>query len=222
MSCWEVSCIWQWKLTCLHKNQYVGGTSIFCWIWSQSTSTNHWAIWCARLHSLFHQLLECFMILTCFEFILHAFSRLNTRELVVSLSLLLSDRSEMLMFLITYEISLIKFSSSLLFFTMENFDVTIFSSAIGMDTVIGVWLEESYHSGWMEWLLSLLDPLHRNIKSMIEFASPTVSEYLVETWLVRVDKSKLNKSAIIIRSSLMMRKWRVPDTVSNIKVASHN
>ena len=90
------------------------------------------------------------MILTCFEFILYAFSRLNTRELVVSSSLLLSDRSEMLMFLITYEISLIKFSSSLLFFTMENFDVTIFSSAIGMDTVIGVWLEESYHSGWME------------------------------------------------------------------------
>ena len=52
--------------------------------------------------------------------------------------------------------------------------------------------------------MSLLDPLHRNIKSMIEFASPTISEYLVETWLVRIDKSKLNKSAIIIRSSLIV------------------
>ena len=91
----------------------------------------------ARLHSLFHQLLKCLVILTCFEFILYVFSRLDARELVVSSSLLLSDRSETLMFLITYETSLIKFSSSLLFFTIENFDVIMFSSAIGMDTVIG-------------------------------------------------------------------------------------
>ena len=77
------------------------------------------------------------MILTCFEFILHEFSRLDVRELVASSSLLLSDRSEMLMFLIIYETSLIKFSFSLLFFAIENFDVTIFFSAIGIDTVIG-------------------------------------------------------------------------------------
>ena len=30
---------------------------------------------------------------------------------------------------------------------------------------------------------------------MIEFALPTISKYLVGTWLVRIDKSKLNKSA---------------------------
>ena len=78
------------------------------------------------------------MILTCFEFILKKFSRLDMRELVVSSSLLLFDRSEMLMFLIMYETSLIKFSFSLLFFTMENFDVIMFSSIIRMDTVIGV------------------------------------------------------------------------------------
>ena len=90
------------------------------------------------------------MILTCFEFIFHVFSRLNARELVASSSLLLSDRLEMSMFLIMYETSLIKFSSSSLFFTMENFDVMMFSSAIGIDTVIGAWSEESYHSEWME------------------------------------------------------------------------
>ena len=90
------------------------------------------------------------MILTHFEFILHAFLILNERKLVVASSLFLSDRSETLMFLITYETSLIKFSSSLLFFTMENFDITIFSSAIGMDTMIGAWSEESHHSEWME------------------------------------------------------------------------
>ena len=87
------------------------------------------------------------MILTRFEFILYVFSKLDARELVASSSLLLFDRSETLMFLITYEISLIKFSFSLLFFTIENFDVTMFSSTIGMDTMIGVWLEESHHSG---------------------------------------------------------------------------
>ena len=69
------------------------------------------------------------------------------RELVVSSSLLLSDRSEMSMFLIMYKTSLIKFSSSLLFFAIENFDVTMFSSVIGMDTMRGAWSEESCHSG---------------------------------------------------------------------------
>ena len=147
------------------------------------------------------------MILTHFEFILHVFLILNARKLVVSSSLLLSDRSETLMFLITYETSLIKFSSSLLFFAMENFDITMFSSAIGMDTMIGAWSEESHHSGWMEWLLSSLDPLYRNIKSMTEFALPTISKYLVGTWLVRIDKSKLNKSAMIIRSLLIVEWW---------------
>ena len=62
------------------------------------------------------------------------------RELVVSSSLLLSGRSETSMFLIMYETSLIKFSSTSLFF----------ATAIKMDTVIGAWSEESCYSGWME------------------------------------------------------------------------
>jgi len=37
----------------------------------------------------------------------------------------------------------------------------------------------------------------------MEFDSPGVSEYLVETWLVEDDKSKLKESAMMIRSSLM-------------------
>ena len=52
--------------------------------------------------------------------------------------------------------------------------------------------------------MSSLDLLHRNIKLMTEFALPTVSEYLIGTWLVGIDKSKLNKSAMIIRSSLIV------------------
>ena len=78
------------------------------------------------------------MMLTCFEFNLHAFSILNTRELVVSLSLPMSDRLETLMLLMMDDTSLMKFSSSSLFFAMENLDVMMFSSVIETDTVTGV------------------------------------------------------------------------------------
>ena len=51
--------------------------------------------------------------------------------------------------------------------------------------------------------LSSVEPLHRNIRSMTKFDSPTVSEYLVGTWSVGIDKSKLKESAIIMRSLLI-------------------
>ena len=41
------------------------------------------------------------------------------------------------MFLIAYETFLIKLASSLLFFTMKNFDEMMFSSVMGIDTVRG-------------------------------------------------------------------------------------
>jgi len=42
---------------------------------------------------------------------------------------------------------------------------------------------------------------------MTEFDLPTVSEYLVGTWLVRIDKSKLKESAIIMRLLLIEEWW---------------
>jgi len=45
------------------------------------------------------------------------------------------------------------------------------------------------------------------MRLMTEFDSPTVSEYLVGTELVGIDKSKLNKSAIINKSSLIDKWW---------------
>ena len=53
------------------------------------------------------------------------------------------------------------------------------------------------------WLLSSLDPLHRNIRLMTKLNSPVISEYLVGTGLVGIDSSKLNESVIIKRSSLI-------------------
>ena len=87
------------------------------------------------------------MILTHFKFTLHAFSILEASMLVTNLSLLILDKSLMLIFLIAYETSLIKLSSSSLFFAMENFDEIMFSSVMEIVTVRGVWSEESHQSG---------------------------------------------------------------------------
>ena len=45
---------------------------------------------------------------------------------------------------------------------------------------------------------------------MTEFESFTLSKYLVGTWLVRIDKSKLNEFTIISKSSLI-KKWYKKD-----------
>ena len=89
----------------------------------------------AQLHSLFHQILDRFMILTCFEFAFHTQSILEVREVVASSNLLKSDKLEILILLMVREISLINLDSSLPFFTMEYLNETIFSSAISIKTV---------------------------------------------------------------------------------------
>jgi len=83
-----------------------------------------------------------------------------------------------------------------------------------MVIVRGTWSDISRQSGWIIWLLSSLDPLCRNIRLMTELDSPVISEYLVETGLVGVDSSKLNKSAIIKRS-LLMNEWCGKDRSQN-------
>ena len=112
------------------------------------------------------------------------------------------------MFLIVYKISLIKLASSLLFFAIENFDEMMFSSAMGIDTVRRAWSKESHQSGYMEWLLSSVKPLRKNIRSMTEFESPAMSKYLVGIQWVGIDRSKLKESAMIIRLSLIAEWYR--------------
>ena len=48
------------------------------------------------------------------------------------------------------------------------------------------------------------------MRSITEFASPAVSEYLVGPGLVGVDRVRLNESAIIIKSSLI-EEWNGKD-----------
>jgi len=75
---------------------------------------------------------------------------------------------------------------------------------MGMVIVRGVWSDVRCQLGYIKWLFNLLDPLQKNIRSMTEFESLTLSEYLVRTWLVGLDKSRLNKLATIRRSSLIV------------------
>jgi len=53
------------------------------------------------------------------------------------------------------------------------------------------------------WLSSSDEPHRRNMRSMTEFESFTLSEYLVGTWLMGIDKFKLKESVIIRRSLLI-------------------
>jgi len=125
------------------------------------------------------------------------------RVLTIFSSLSLSVKLEVLRFLRAAATSLMNDSSSLLFFTIENLDVIIISSVMGIVIVSRAWSEKSYQLGWIEWLLSSEEPLCRSMRSMTKLDLPSVSEYLVGTWLVGTYRSKLKESAIIIRSSLI-------------------
>ena len=161
----------------------------------------------AWLHSLFYHCLECFVILVCLVFFFHACLILDLNRLTRFSSLTLSVRLEVLRFLMTTVASLTKAASSLLFFGIKSLDEVMYSLVIGIVTVKGAWSDNRCQSEWIEWLLSLVVPLWRNIRSITELAFPSVSEYLVGVRLVRVDKFKLKKLAIIIRSSLIEKWW---------------
>ena len=82
-------------------------------------------------------------MLTHLKFNLHILSIFDMRKSTMSLSLLVSDKLEIVRFLIVCDTSLIKAVSSLLFFVIENLNKTMFSSVIGMETVKGAWSEKS-------------------------------------------------------------------------------
>ena len=80
--------------------------------------------------------------------------------------------------------------------TIVHFLVWKYSSIIGIVIVREVWSDVRCHSGWIKWLLNSSDPNQRNIKLMTKFESWLLSEYLIGTWLVSLERSKLNESVI--------------------------
>ena len=118
--------------------------------------------------------------------------------------LVISDKLDVLRFLMDVVTSLMKATSSLLSLMIEYLVELMLFLTMGMVIVRGVWSDVRCQLGYIKWLFNLLDPLQKNIRSMTEFESLTLSEYLVRTWLVGLDKSRLNKLATIRRSSLIV------------------
>jgi len=86
---------------------------------------------------------------------------------------------------------------------MTNFEDRMTSSDMGISIERGAWSDNSRDSGRMEWLFNSLDLLRRNIRSMTELDSPSVSENLVGPGLVGDESSRSKESAIINKSSLI-------------------
>ena len=155
----------------------------------------------ALLHSSFHQLLDHFVILIRLEFAFQAQSKVKASDIVVSSSLKELTKLSALMLLIAHATSSMNLDSSSLFFAMENLNKSIYSSAMPIMTINGVWSEKSRESIRVEWLLSYLELLRSNIRLMVELEPLSESKYLVGTLLVGCNSSKLKESATIKRSS---------------------
>ena len=163
----------------------------------------------------FHQLFTCLVILTIFEFLVHALSTMLAKSLTTLSNLGISEMLDMFNFVNDAITSLMNNSSSSLFFVIVLLQRLIFSLEIGIVIDKGTWSEVRHHSRWIKWLFNLEESHQRNIQSMTKFESLLLLEYLVRTWLIGHERFKLKESAMIM-------KWRIPDTVANIEISSHN
>ena len=89
---------------------------------------------------------------------------------------------------------------------MTNFEDRMTSPDMGILIERGAWSDDSWDSERMEWLSNSFDPLQRNIRSMTELDSPSVSENLVGPGLVG-DESSRSKESAIINKSLLIEEW---------------
>ena len=149
----------------LKKDCFVDLT-LFLKTFQFSQLLNNWYMIKVLLHSSFHQLLDCFVILIHLEFAFQMRSKVKASDVVVSSSLKELTKSSALMLLIACMTFSMNLDSSLLFFAMENLNKSIYSSVMLIITINSAWSEESHESGRMEWLLSCFKLLRRNIQSL--------------------------------------------------------
>jgi len=140
------------------------------------------------------------------------------KSLTALSKLVISDRLDILRFLMDIVMSLMKDASSFLFLMIECLVELTLSSTIGIVMIREVWSSMRHHSRYIKWLFNSFELLQRNMRSMTEFESFILLEYLVETWLVEIDKSKLK----IITNRRMVRKRRIPLTIPYVEVTNHN
>ena len=99
--------------------------------------------------------------------------------------------------------SLINLVSCSLLGLIVSLDIWMILLKIGMSIKRGAWSEDRQESGRMEWLSSSADLYQRNIRSITELDSPTVSENLMGPGLVRKDRARSKESVIMIKSLLI-------------------
>ena len=96
----------------------------------------------------------------------------------------------------------VKLASSSLFLIIIYWTSEMNSSIIQILTTRGAWLEGNYYSRKIEWLLSLEELDHKNIRSITEFELSLLSVYLVGTWWTGWENDKLKELAISKSKSL--------------------
>ena len=135
-------------------------------------------------------------MLTVFKFLNHMFLILITKYQTTSSKDLVSWIDVVFKFLMTWMRSSMNQFSSLLPLISDHCLVKIFSSQMGMSTVIGVWSNKSLHSGWIWWQLNSKKEDWRNTRSKTKFEFQLLSENLVGKFLVGLEIARENKSAI--------------------------
>ena len=133
------------------------------------------------LHLLFHQLLECLVILTGFEYLNQAWSTMSVNFKTTSSNSSIFEIVEASIYEKDVAISLTKLASSLLFLAIVCLLFSTCSSTMGIVTVKRAWSDEQHQSGWIQWVFISEELLPKNIKSITEFDSLGLSKYLVGT-----------------------------------------
>ena len=155
------------------------------------------------LQSSFYHCLECFEILDCLACLFQAWLMSTLRWLTMFSRWGLSEILDVSRFLKIEVTSSTKTTFYLLFCWIKSLKVLTASSMIGMEMVKGAWSDVRRHSRWIKWWLVSSDLYQRNMRSMIELDTSSVSEYLVGQGLVRDNRVKLKELAIIKRSLLI-------------------
>jgi len=156
--------------------------------------------------SSFHHTLKYFVILMSFECLNQMSSDLLANIWTVRLKVNLLVRFSVSSLLMLLMSSAMDLSFSSLILMIVYLLVRTCSLLIEILTVSGAWFYEYLYSEWIIWLLSFNKFGLRNIRLMTEFDSFILSEYLVKTWLVDLDKHKSIKSVMLVRR-LLWKEW---------------
>jgi len=153
-----------------------------------------------------HHALECLVIWTTLEYFCHRFLISYVILWAIVSKLFMYRRWDVLVLVMEWMSSLMNSASSLLPLIKKHFLVWIYSSMMGILTVIGVWFNDSLYYGWILWLLNSGYPGQRNTRSKTKLEIEGLSEYLVGWNLTSSEISNWKEPATSKKMSLYW-KW---------------